>query len=253
MNDVIFRVPKYREQILQELLCRGDYKRSTKDILVVAHNQLAYLERCVQSIRKNTSDFTLRIWDNGSEGETSSWISSQKDIVRYRSEDNLGFIVPNNRMASDCKSDYIVLLNSDTEVNPWWDEAMIAQIQTFGYSQVGYLGGRLDSSGKGSEFAFGGDVDYIPGWCFCIPRSVHTRHGLFDEENLEFCYCEDSDLSLRITESGGKIYSLHLGLVIHHENRTILEVGKTRDCRQSYHRNHDYIRKRHGHRLKCRL
>ena len=253
MNDIIFRVPGYRDQILDELVCRSDYRRSTKDILIVAHDQLPYLQRCVQSIRNNTSDYTLRVWDNGSSPETSSWISSQSDIVRYRSEENLGFIVPNNRMCADCHSEHIILLNSDTEVMPWWDEAMIAMVQKRGYSQVGYLGGRLDESGKGSAFAFGADIDYIPGWCFCMPMSVYRSHGLFDEDNLDFAYCEDSDLSLRITESGGKIYSLHLGLVVHHENKTILEVSKSRDCKESYRRNHEYIRRRHGHRLKTGL
>lgn len=253
MSDLIYRLPAYRDQIYSELICHSKYLAARKDILIVAHNQLEYLVRCVESVRRNTRDYKLWVWDNGSGEETSTWISSQSDIESFRSQENLGFIVPNNRLAARCSSEYMILLNSDTEVVDGWDESMIAQIQQNGFSQVGYLGGRLDSTGKGVEFAFGCDIDYVPGWCFCLPREVYLRHGLFDEVNLDFAYCEDSDLSLRITEAGGRIYSLHLGLVVHHENKTILEVSKTKDCRASYENNHDYIRRRHGSRFKRKL
>lgn len=39
--------------------------------------------------------------------------------------------------------------------------------------------------------------------------------GLFDEENIHFAYCEDSDLSLRIRERGWEVYACHSeGLVL---------------------------------------
>jgi len=250
MSDVSYRVADYRNEIMRELACTMQYKPASKDILIVVHSQLPYLKKCIFSIRKHTQNYKILVWDNGSDEETSFWIKHQNDITSFRSEENLGFIIPNNTLAKKSNSEYIILLNSDTEVMPDWDCAMIAHIQQYGYSQVGYLGGFLDHNGKGVRFGFGGDVDYIPGWCFCIPKSVYNHYGLFDEKNLEFAYCEDSEFSLRITDCGEKIYSLHLGLCVHYENVTIKEVQKSINCHLTYEKNHHYIMKTYGHRLK---
>lgn len=250
MSDAIYRVQRYRDILLEELNCCSRYKKASKDILIVVHDQLPFLKRCISSIRHNTEDYRILLWDNASNQETSNWIKSQSDIVCVRSEENLGFIKPNNRLAEISDADYIVLLNSDTEVIQDWDKAMVSQIQQYDYDQVGYLGGYLDTNGKGISFGFGNQVDYIPAWCVCLPRRTYLKHGLFDENNLVFAYCEDSDLSLRIIESGGKIYALHLGLCIHHENATINEVSKFMDCETSYKKNHEFIKFRHGNKLK---
>jgi GT2 family glycosyltransferase len=250
MSDAIYRVQLYRDILFDELSCCLNYQQASKDILIVVHDQLPLLKRCISSIRRNTEDYRILLWDNASSQETSDWIKSQSDIVCVRSDENLGFIKPNNRLAEMSSADYIVLLNSDTEVIQDWDKAMISQIQQHDYAEVGYLGGYLDANGKGVNFGFGHQVDYIPAWCACMPRKTYLEHGLFDEKNLVFAYCEDSDLSMRITESGGKIYALHLGLCIHHENATINEVSKIMDCKTSYTKNHEYIKSRHGNRLK---
>lgn len=250
MNDAIHRVQRYRDTLLDELHCCAKYQKSSKDILIVVHNQLPLLKRCISSVRRNTDDYKILLWDNASDCETSDWIKSQPDIMCIRNEENIGFIKPNNRLAELSTADYIVLLNSDTEVIQNWDKAMIAQIQQHDYAEVGYLGGYLDGNGKGTSFGFGDKVDYIPAWCACLPRKTYLKYGLFDDKNLIFAYCEDSDFSLRITEAGDRIYALHLGLCIHYENATINEVSKIIDCKESYIKNHEYIKIRHKNRLK---
>ena len=237
------RICSFPSEIRQELLTAHQYEPAHKDVLIVVHNQLVYLKNCVESIRQNTEDYTLYVWDNASNEETKNWLSEQKDIIVARSRENLGFIVPNNRMAAISQSPYLILLNSDTVVFPSWDKAMIAFLQQ-GFSQVGYMGGYLDHQGFGSRFGFGSKIDYVSGWCFAIPRTVYQRFGLFDEENLEFAYCEDADLSLRLREAGLTIHALHLGLVYHHQNKTIKEVCKVRDCSKSVASNHLYLQKR---------
>jgi len=253
MSDVYYRLNGYKEKIYEEIICASNYRDVSKDILIVVHNQIDYLKKCIQSIRKNTENYQIYIWDNASDQETRQWIEEQKDFFIIRSETNEGFIKPNNYLAKISKNPYLILLNSDTEVLPDWDKALISQIQINNYSQVGYLGGKLNCQGKGVNFLFGNDIDYIPGWCFCIPRQIYDSYGLFDEENLFFAYCEDSDLSLRLLESGKKIYALHLGLVVHHENQTIKAVAKLQDCRKSYEHNHEYVAKKYFHRLNKRL
>lgn len=249
MNDVTFRMDLFPEIIKKELLACTFYRPCTTDILIVVHNQLSYLKKCIQSIRSNTENYQIYIWNNNSDLETTEWIKSQKDIICVHHQTNIGFIEPNNRLIEIGSGEFVILVNSDTEVLPNWQKAMISQIQMYGYAQVGYLGGNLNENGKGSIFKFGQDVDYICGWCFCIPRFIFEKYGLFDEQNLKFAYCEDSDFSLRLTENNEKIYALHLGLVIHHENKTIKAIMNEVDCKKSFVSNHEFIKKRWSHRF----
>lgn len=243
----------HREDVGKELLISYNYIPIDKDILIVVHNQLEYLKLCVESIRKETDNYHIFVWDNASDQDMQEWLADQKDIVVIRSEENIGFIIPNNELIKLGNSPYVILLNSDTMVFKDWDKAMIAHLQQDeNLVQVGYMGGILNEEGKGVHSKFGSEVDYISGWCFCISRDIYNKFGLFDQENLEFAYAEDADFSLRLTEQGQKILALHLGLVHHFENKTILQVQHKRDCKASFIKNHNYIRQRWGHRIGCK-
>ncbi len=231
----------YSNEIKNELEVTSSYVATKKDILIVTHNQFDCLKNCLNSIRKNTEDYQIYIWDNASEGEMKDWIKDQKDCIVLRSELNLGFIIPNNELASISKNPYIILLNDDTFVMRNWDKALISQMQIKKHSQVGYCGGLLDKNFKGAAVAYGDQIDYIVGWCFAIPRVVYEELGLFDQDNLTFAYGEDSDLSMRIKESGKSIYALHLDLVSHLGNSTINSVHKNCKCDESFESNHRYL------------
>lgn len=239
----VTRVCSFPSEIKNELLMMNNYQPVDKDILIVVHNQLPYLKNCVESIRENTDNYKLYIWDNASGEEMKDWLAEQKDIEIHGSKVNQGFILPNNKLAWYSRSPYLVLLNSDTKVYPGWDRAMIAFLQA-GYAQAGYLGGFLDWRGFGHKFGFGENVDYLCGWCFAMPREIFQQHGLFDAHHLTFAYCEDADLSLRLREANLRLYALHLGLVSHYQNKTIEEVSKVLDCSKAIEANHLYMRKR---------
>jgi cellulose synthase/poly-beta-1,6-N-acetylglucosamine synthase-like glycosyltransferase len=229
-----------------------------KDIIIVVRDQLPYLKMCIESVREHTKDYTLYIWDNGSGKETKEYLeqiqkehvmseSKDWDIEVWTSEKNEGFIKPNNRLAHEGQGEYIILLNSDTKVFKHWDTAMVGWLQhNEEVAQVGYWGGHLGPDGRG----FGGDngyeIDYIPGWCFCISRETYNKHGLFDDANLDFAYCEDADFSLRLLESGKKLYALHVPLVFHYQNKTIQAVRKEGeiDVLSTFNHNHEYISRR---------
>lgn len=244
------RLISFPEEIEKELLLAHTYEPVAKDILIVTHNQLPFLKQCVQSIRDNTKDYHIYLWINGSSLNDTTllavqeWAFSQEDMTVTYSETNEGFIIPNNRLIAQGSSPYVILLNDDTVVYPGWDKAMIGYIQQTGVAQVGYIGGKLDSNAKGVNFGWGSSVDYIPGWCFAIPRSVYERYGLFDEENLRFAYGEDSDFSLRLIAAGERIHALHLGLVFHHENKTIGNLTGKHDLQANFDENHDVLRRR---------
>lgn len=235
----------FSKEVKEELFVTSKYEPAEKDILIVAHNQLEYLKICVESIREHTQNYHIFVWDNGSDQDLQDWLAEQKDIVAVRHEENLGFIIPNNELIKLGKSPYVILLNSDTMVLPDWDKALLAHLQQDDQlAQVGFMGGILDNDGKGKWFQFGTEIDYISGWCFAIKRETYDQYGLFDQENLEFAYGEDADFSLRLQESGRTIRALHLGLVHHFGNKTILQVRHKRDCRKTFEQNHRFIRDR---------
>jgi GT2 family glycosyltransferase len=112
-------------------------------------------------------------------------------------------------------------------------------------AQVGYWGGHLSEDGRGFGGSNGFDIDYVPGWCFCIKRETYNEHKLFSDK-LKFAYCEDSDFSLRLKEAGKRIYALHTPLVHHYQNKTVVAVEKegSLDLRATFEYNHKYIKER---------
>jgi len=251
MSRILFGIyQQHQTQIMDELMTGTKYQPVAKDILIVVHNQMDYLQRCVESLYQHTHDFHLYIWDNGSDSVTQAYlwdISKNGNVTVVRSEENRGFIVPNNLLAVMGANPYMILLNSDTEVMAGWDQPLIAWLQQNpDVGATGYQGCVLDERGKGGTIRFGYEVDYISGWCLCIPRAIYDEIGLFDEAHLDFAYGEDCDFSLRLKESGRRVYAFHMTQVAHFENKTITVIaqGKPQWLQDHFDHNHQYLRER---------
>lgn len=251
MNN-IQNILQNRDKMMHDLLIKMRYYVPVeKDICIVIHNGLDYVQKCLDSIFRFTEKpYKVHVWDNASNDDTRNYLmdlASQNKINYYRHTKNLGFIEPANELAAICTSPFVILINSDVEVLDGWDKALLSQlIYDNDLAQVGFQGGVLNSEGIGTEIGHGYDVDYICGWCFAIRKEY--CFPLFDSHNLSFAYGEDSDLSLRLREQGKKIYSLHLELAVHHENITVKEVAKNSIWKEkmvkTFEANHAYIRKR---------
>ena len=237
------------EDLKHELLCENRCRDEQKDILIVIKDGKPFVQNCIWSVLNNTRNFTLHLWYNGSNEETKNYLEffakNNDNIVLYRVEENLGFIRPNNEMAKVTKSPYLILLNSDTIVFDGWDRAMLGYLQEHpDVGMVGYQGGLLSGAGWGVQPAYGAAIDYLMGWCLCLPRSVYRKCGLFDEENIKFAYFEDSDLSLRVQEAGYLIYAMSLDYAKHLANSTVRLVQNDIDLRPIIQSNLQYFRKR---------
>ncbi len=236
------------DELLYQYIYEKNGAPDAKDIIVVVHDQLDFIKKCINSLYLNTKNFTLYLWDNDSMAPTREYMEevarSHDNVVLVRNSENAGFVIPNNKLAKVGKSPYIILLNSDTEVKKGWDTALIGWlVNNPNCGIVGYQGGILEGDGKGRGI-YGSEVDYICGWCLCIKRETYERYGLFDEEHILFAYAEDSDLSLRIQEAGLSVHALQMNLVRHYGNATALNVCQEIDTSFSFHNNHEYIRKR---------
>lgn len=232
------------EALKYELICGSKAIDKEKDILIIVHNQIEYVQQCIKSIRANTKNYNLYIWDNNSDKETKQYLETL-DANLIRSNENLGFILPNNFLASLSKSNYIILLNSDTVVYPNWDLSMLGYLQQNEDTWlVGNLGGILDENGMGVKVKYGSDIDFVQGWCMCFSRQTYDQFGLFDDKNLEFAFAEDADFSLRLKKEGGKIYALYTDYVYHYGNVTIKSIRKEINNLPSFNKNHKYIAER---------
>lgn len=247
--------------VKEELKWAEDAQDVSKDILIVVRDQLEYVQECFETIEANTDNYHIYLWDNGSDSETANFLQDRilvyneasdprRRMTLVRSAHNIGFIKPNNELAKRGAGKYVILLNSDCKVFEKWTEAMTSFLEIHSnVAQVGFWGGHMDHEGRGFAGTTGYQIDYIPGWCFCISRETYDQLGLFDEENLDFAYCEDADLSLRIKESGKEIYALHAPLCHHYQNKTIKVVAKEGDVdvKATFEHNHQYMSQRWAH------
>jgi hypothetical protein len=224
-------VQKHRASIMEELECTRVCDDLPKDILIVVHDQLDFVKLCLESVIARTSNFHLYIWDNGSQEATASYLRTLQQthpelVTLIRSETNIGFLEPNNKLVEMGTGDYFILLNSDTQVFDGWDTSMLGYLQqNRDVAQVGYLGGLLREDGRGEGGDFGDQIDYVSGFCFCCARETYRQFGLFSPD-YRFAYFEDSDFSLRLKAAGKRIYALHLLLVHHYQNKTVIAVER---------------------------
>jgi glycosyltransferase involved in cell wall biosynthesis len=98
-------------------------------ILLPSWNNLPYLKKCIESIRKN-STFTHQVIvhvNDGSDG-TIEWLNQEKIDYTY-SKENVGICYALNAARSLAYTDYIVYMNDDMYVLPNWDKVLLEEIE----------------------------------------------------------------------------------------------------------------------------
>lgn len=225
-------------------------------IIIVHYKGIKMLQNCLDSVLKtNYSNLNITLVDNGSSDGTIDLINTRyrnAPITTIRNEKNLGFVGGNNIALRKIESDYVVLLNDDTTVEPDWikllikvaeEDQTIAACQPkllskknprkFDYS--GASGGFLDVYGV--PFCRGRIFDQIEedkaqydkiveifwacGAAILIRSKVLSKTGLFDE--LFFAHMEEIDLCWRMKMLGYKIVCNPLSVVYHISGGTKLE------------------------------
>ncbi|MBR7068956.1 MAG: glycosyltransferase [Oxalobacter sp.] len=116
-QDVVFNIPK------NELI----------DIIIPVYNGLEHLKVLLPSLFKNTTCKHRFIFVNDcSGGETREWLSAQisdrDDCILIENEINVGFVLSVNRGASHVEGNNFIILNTDTEVPPYWIERLTAPL-----------------------------------------------------------------------------------------------------------------------------
>lgn len=198
-----------------------------------------FLRTCLTSLREqNFADFETILVDNGSTDNSVAFVKENFPQVRIVSlEENRGFAAAANSGIRASDSEYVVLLNNDTETDSGWLESLVRAANAhpeggmFASKLVDFHDRRfLDGAGDalrlgGLPYRLGhgeedrGHLDkprYVFGACAAAAlyrRSMLEEIGLFDEDFVS--YCEDGDLSFRAQLAGYRCLYVPEAVVYH--------------------------------------
>ena len=200
-------------------------------ILILSWNGKRWLNICLNSVLTTEyPNYKVVVVDNGSADGSSEYIRSNfPEIKVIQNRKNLGFAEGNNigiRYALKQGADYIILLNQDTKVDPYWLFGLVNVAEnekSYGIlspMQYDYEGKELDRnflklirvckifdcSQVDSQMKEVYEVPYVIGSAMLITRELCEKVGLFDP--LYFCYGEETDLCRR-----ARFYGFKVGIV----------------------------------------
>jgi N-acetylglucosaminyl-diphospho-decaprenol L-rhamnosyltransferase len=241
-------------------------------VVIVSHGALDLLRSCLRSFETTVDAKPRRVTvvDSGSPDSTPAMVAREFPWVELTQRDNVGFAAANNLVLREPDSEFVLLLNPDTELRDGALEACLARMETD--PAIGMVGcklvlpsGELDHACKRSfptplsalahftgvgrsKSAPGrlsqyratdlgedqpGPVDAVNG-AFMLVRSEAIRDvGLLDEGY--WLYMEDLDWCYRFWRRGWTVFYEPAAIVLHVKGGT---SGKRRGFRQevAFHR-----------------
>lgn len=214
-------------------------------VIILTYNTRELTLACLSSLYKarwGTLSKEIIVVDNASSDDTVSVVKEfYPDTVLIQNKKNLGFAAGNNVGIKKARGKYVLLLNSDTEVENDTISVMVSFMETHPeagaatcklvlttglmdpachrgfptpWNAFTYYA-KLEQIFPRSKF-FGGyhqgyknldvphEVDAISGAFFLVRKEVIDKIGLLDEDF--FMYAEDIDWAYRIKEKGWEIW-----------------------------------------------
>lgn len=220
-------------------------------IIVINYNTKELTLNCLNSLFKlykrefENGEFEIILIDNaspdGSGKELLNQLKDRKEITFIESKENLGFGRGNNKAAEKAKGEFLLFLNSDTEV---LNDGLINMIDFLSKNEkVGVLGARLenvDGTNQRSAVKFYSlanlflmllgferlgmvrssytkikKVDWVSGASLMIKRKLFENLGGFDK-NI-FMYTEDMELCYRVQKAGFDVFYYPNIKIVHKE------------------------------------
>ena len=218
-------------------------------VIVLNWNGLADTRECLHSLQAvRYPAMRVIVVDNGSKGDEASKLESEfKGFIEVlRLPENKGFAGGANagiRHALAAGTDYVLLLNNDTVVEPEFLQALVAAAREipdlaaacprthfYNRPRVIYSTGGEVSLWRGVATQVGrGQVDhgqfdvierrgYADGVCMLIPAAAIAKVGLLDEQY--FAYWEETDWCVRAREHGLHCYYVPRARIWHKASRS---------------------------------
>lgn len=235
----------------------------TIDILIPIYNGFEFLEPLFESILKHTHSSYRLIIVNDCSSDVKVDEFLQKfiadnghaiPIIYLKNEENLGFLQTVNKAAAHSQN-HFVLLNTDTEVPPYWLERLMGPIlhgdhiaTTTPMTNSGTICSfpqwladnpiyrKLDVALIDRYFSyvsFEKNSISVPtgvGFCMGVNKEVYDTMGMFDEV-FGKGYCEENDWCMRALKNGYKnsivpnlfVYHKHGGSFLSNEKKAFIE------------------------------
>jgi hypothetical protein len=223
---------------------------TTLSVVIVSYNTRELLRMCLTSVLRAGAAEVIVV-DNASSDDSAQMVQVDFPQVRLiASTQNLGFVRANNLALRECRGDYLLLLNPDTEVR----DGALQALQGFldNHPRAGAVGPRLmygdgalqhaafmfptllqtyfdffprparllqsTLNGRYPQNAYSGrpfQVDFVLGACLMIRRTALDQIGLLDERY--FMYCEEMDWCKRLGQAGWGVWCEPQATVVHRE------------------------------------
>lgn len=228
-------------------------EESQLTVVIPTWNRKELLRKCLNSLVKQSVPSLILVIDNGSADSTAQMCTRDFPQVSYvRLEQNLGFAKAANIGIQKVETEFVALLNNDTEVEPDWAEIGLSAFRK--YSDYWFFASKmiqyhhreyLDSAGDcynrtglpykrgfGERIANYSKPEPVlgasAGGAF-YRRGLFERIGLFDENY--FMYLEDVNFSLRAQMCGFPCLYLPDAIVFHMEAASDNEYPSRLPCR----------------------
>jgi GT2 family glycosyltransferase len=215
-------------------------------IVIVNWNTYKLTRSCIVSLNKCVyKNFEIFLVDNNSSDESVEKLKKEfKDLHFILNNKNTGFCKANNQAIEKILSkntfNFIMLLNSDTEVSPFFIKPLVDKFKSD--EKIGAVQPLiLNWSDKSTIWKYEGDInrtfgitshrnknkifldekmksytEWASGCCIFTTPSIFKEVGLFDE--IFFAYYEDVDWSIRLKKQNYLIALSKLSEVYHHES-----------------------------------
>lgn len=231
-------------------------------VVLINLNTHDFLQACLASMRRQLDEpqYEIILVDNGSIDGSVDMVRREFPQVRvFPQTENLGFTKANNVGLREAHGNYLLILNSDTEVVDDALEKMCDYMDA--HTDVGALGAQLLNTDRtvqlscrrfpsfktalfhryslltrlfpnnkySAEYLMTDtghnqtmEVDWVSGACLLTRRATTDEVGLLDEGF--FIYAEDVDWCYRIKKAGWKVVYYPDAKVLHHIGRATRKI-----------------------------
>ncbi len=211
-------------------------------IVIPVYRGASLLHQCLQTIASNAGDVSFEVIvvnDDPGDADVGALLAVTSGVRVIVNEQNLGFLESSNVGVAASLGQYVVLLNSDTEPQAGWLDALLdrfARVPALALagSRLIYPDGRLQEAGgvifrdgsamnygngadpEDPRYTFARPVDYCSAAAVMVRRDVWNELGGFDPVFAP-AYYEDVDFCFRARRSGYEVWFEPRARVIHHE------------------------------------
>ncbi len=227
--------------------------RPRVSVVVLTHGNLALTRDCLASLERCREGVELEVIvvDNASTDGTpeflSAWAAGRGDARVILNAANLGFAAGNNVGLAAAGGDYLVILNNDTVVTPWWAWRLVGHLRN--EPAIGVIGALTNNIGNEARVATTyASLDAMPAqaeritrpnvgrwfalhtaafFCVMLPRTTYERCGPLCEDYGVGMF-EDDDYCRRVQQAGLVVACAEDVFVHHHLSASFDRLGEAR-------------------------